>query len=107
MKTPLLRLLAAGTLTAAPLTLAADNPARLDPVQTTTLSAEGFPYALFETTIDHADLAGCPDGIDSATRFCRLTLAGDMAHVFVFALDGAQPLLAVHSFDLSGQLLPF
>ena len=36
-----------------------------------------------------------------------MTLAADLAHVFVFALDGAQPLLAVKSYELGDGFLPF
>jgi hypothetical protein len=36
-----------------------------------------------------------------------MTLAADMAHVFVFHYDGDQPLLAVKSYPLDDGCLPF
>lgn len=87
---------------AAPLAAWAENAA-----QSVTIGASGFPYALFETTVEHADLTQCPTGIDTQTQFCRLTLAADAAHVFVFELYGDQPLRAVHSYDLANGLPQF
>lgn len=66
-----------------------------------------FTYAVFETAVEHADLPACPAAFDPEAVFCRMTLAGDMAHVFVFALDGDQRLLAVRSYPLDGDFLPF
>jgi hypothetical protein len=66
-----------------------------------------FTYSVFEFTVEHADLATCPPGIDDRLHFCRLTLAAESLHVFVFALDGDQPLVAVHSYPLEGAGLPF
>lgn len=66
-----------------------------------------FTYAVFETAVEHADLASCPAAFDPEVVFCRMTLAGEMAHVFVFALEGDQRLLAVRSYPLDGDFLPF
>ncbi|AVO36474.1 hypothetical protein [Pukyongiella litopenaei] len=52
-------------------------------------------YELFETAIEHVDLDTCPGEFDGDASFCRMTLASDMAHIFVFSHDGDQPLLAV------------
>ena len=68
--------------------------------ETVILDTSGFTYELFEYTVEHADLATCPEGFDPDEMFCRLTLAADMAHVFVFSLDGDQPLVAVQSHEL-------
>ena len=64
-------------------------------------------YAVFETAIDHADLEACPRQFDPEQVFCRMTLAAEQAHVFVFAHDGEQPLLAVKHYDLDDEFLPF
>jgi hypothetical protein len=64
-------------------------------------------YAVFETSIDHVDLADCPAQFDPDAVFCRMTLASEMAHVFAFSHDGDQPLLAVKSYELDSDFLPF
>ena len=64
-------------------------------------------YALFEQTVEHADLAGCPSEFDTETQFCRMTLADERAHVFVFDLERDQPLQAVKSYDLAEGLPAF
>lgn len=71
------------------------------------LPGGGFTYEVFEASIDHADLEDCPVDFDSDANFCRLTLANEQAHVFVFSYDGDQPLLAVKSYDLGDGFLPF
>jgi hypothetical protein len=76
-------------------------------VETVSLDDARMTYEIYETSIEHADLSGCPEGIDEARHFCRLTLAAERAHVFVFALDGDQPLVAVHSYDLDAGLPGF
>lgn len=67
----------------------------------------GLSYALFERSVDHADLENCPEQFDPEAVFCRLTLAAEEAHVFVFAYDGDQPLLAVRHYELDDEFLPF
>jgi hypothetical protein len=49
----------------------------------------------------------CPAEFDMDKMFCRMTLADDRAHVFVFDLDADQPLLAVKSYDLDEGLPQF
>lgn len=66
-----------------------------------------FTYELYEATVEHVDLMGCPAQFDTDVVFCRMTLASDLAHVFVFALDGDQRLLAVKSYPLDDGFLPF
>ena len=57
-------------------------------------------YDQFEMTLEHADLAVCPEPLAAPDRFCRLTIANDELHVFAFA-DTAegQPLVAVQSWS--------
>ncbi|PKQ11083.1 MAG: hypothetical protein CVT70_16090 [Alphaproteobacteria bacterium HGW-Alphaproteobacteria-1] len=76
-------------------------------VETVSLDDARMTYEIYETSIEHADLPGCPEGIDTGRHFCRLTLAAERAHVFVFSLDGDQPLVAVHSYDLDAGLPGF
>lgn len=64
-------------------------------------------YELFEATIQHVDLADCPAQFDPDVVFCRMTLAADLAHVFAFRYDGEQALLAVKSYELDDEFLPF
>ncbi|TMV08631.1 hypothetical protein FGK63_05785 [Ruegeria sediminis] len=66
-----------------------------------------FTYEIFETAVEHADLEGCPAEFDPEAVFCRLTVAADMAHVFVFSYNGDQPLLAVKGYELGDGFLPF
>ncbi len=98
-------LLLATALTLAPLAANAADPAV--PTATAAIGATGFTYALFETTVEHADLATCPPGIDTSRMFCRLTLASDLIHVFIFALDGDQTLTAIQSYDMADGLPRF
>lgn len=67
----------------------------------------GLTYEVFETAIEHADLENCPAQFDSEANFCRITLANEQAHIFVFSHGGNQPLLAVKSYDLCDDFLPF
>lgn len=69
--------------------------------------AGGLPYAVFEAAVEHADLAGCPAGFDTEKVFCRLTIANDAAHVFVFSWEGEQQLQAVRTYALGDGFLPF
>jgi hypothetical protein len=91
-------------------------PATLAPASTAGGQGEGdgssladgvMTYAVFERSVDHADLDSCPEQFDPDQVFCRLTLAAEMAHVFVFAFDGEQPLVAVEHYDLDDDFLPF
>ena len=58
-------------------------------------------YAIFEEAIEHADLANCPAAFASDDTFCRLTLANEQAHVFVFSNEGDQRMIAVQSYELT------
>lgn len=58
-----------------------------------------FTYEMFEAAVPHADLESCPGDFAQREVFCRLTMAGGMLHVFVFSLEGDQPLLAIESRD--------
>ena len=66
-----------------------------------------LPYAVFESSVDHVDLADCPDDLDAEQYFCRMTLAAEQANVFVFSFDGDQPLAMVRHFPLEGDGLPY
>ena len=74
---------------------------------TTELADGRITYEIFEHAVEHVDLATCPAEFDTETQFCRMTLADDRAHVFVFSLDGDQVLAAVKSYDLSDGLPQF
>lgn len=92
MKTlPLTALCLASLMGLAPLAARADTPDALEGSMT---------YEVFEHSIEHADLAACPAEFDDETQFCRITLADDRLHVFVFGYDGDQTLQAVRSYDL-------
>ncbi len=66
-----------------------------------------FTYEVFEQAVDHVDLENCPAEFDPEIVFCRMTLATEMANIFVFAFEGEQPLLAIKSYELGGEFLPF
>lgn len=74
---------------------------------TTYIPAAAFTYEVYEATIEHVDLADCPAEFDPDAVFCRMTLAADLAHIFAFSYDGDQPLLAVKSYELDDDFLPF
>lgn len=71
------------------------------------LEGGAFIYEVFEQAVDHVDLENCPAEFDPEVVFCRMTLASEMANVFVFSFDGDQPLLAVKSYELGSDFLPF
>lgn len=66
-----------------------------------------FTYEMFEHSVDHVDLENCPAEFDAETAFCRMTLAAEAANVFVFSFAGDQPLVAVKSYELDDDFLPF
>ena len=66
-----------------------------------------FTYEVFEASVAHVDLEGCPAEFDPEVVFCRMTLNNEMANVFVFSYDGDQPLLAVKAYELTDGFLPF
>ncbi|MFB2532263.1 hypothetical protein ACEYYB_00735 [Paracoccus sp. p4-l81] len=57
-------------------------------------------YATFEATVPHADLTDCPAALAGPDRFCRMTLAAETIGVWVFSLNGDQPLLALQTYDV-------
>lgn len=85
----------------------ASGPGETHHTGTSYLANGVFTYEAFETSVEHVDLEGCPVEFDAEANFCRMTLAADMAHVFVFAYDGDQPLLAVKAYELDDGFLPF
>lgn len=49
-------------------------------------------YDLFEASVAHVDLDGCPAEFDPEVVFYRMTLNNEMANVFVLACEGDQIL---------------
>ncbi len=94
-------------LALAPAAARASGPGERHPEGVAYLPGGALTYDVFEAAVAHADLEGCPEEFDPDAVFCRLTLASDAAHVFVFALDGDQPLLAVKSYELTDGFVPF
>ncbi|SMX50763.1 hypothetical protein [Maliponia aquimaris] len=64
-------------------------------------------YEVFEQAVTHVDLENCPAQFDPDVVFCRMTLANEMANVFVFSFADDQPLLAVKAYALDSEFLPF
>lgn len=56
-------------------------------------------YSAFEYAVPHLDLEECPAALARDGAFCRASVASDALHVFVFALEGEQCLLAVQSYN--------
>lgn len=104
---PLTSLCLAATLQATTLWASGPGEAAIGGEAVSYLAAGAFTYALFEQAVPHVDLAECPAEFDPEVVFCRMTLANDAANVFVFALGGEQPLLAVKSYALDDEFLPF
>lgn len=86
---------------------AASGPGETHHDGTSYLAQGVMTYEIFEASVEHVDLMGCPADFDADANFCRMTLASDLAHVFVFSYDGNQPLLAVKSYELGDGFLPF
>ncbi|RLJ59357.1 hypothetical protein BCF46_1506 [Litoreibacter meonggei] len=93
------------TLATSALASGADDKAHSG--DTTFLPDGAFTYEVFEASVEHADLEGCPKQFDTDVVFCRITLASDQAHIFVFSYEGDQPLMAVKPYDLTDGFLPF
>jgi hypothetical protein len=55
-------------------------------------------YATFEFAVPHLDLAACPADLARDGVFCRASTGNDAVHVFVFAQQGDQCLIAVKSY---------
>lgn len=62
--------------------------------------AGAMTYEIFEATVEHGDMPECPKAMAAEGRFCRVVLQNDMLHVFAFAEDGDQPMLAVMEYPL-------
>lgn len=57
-------------------------------------------YAAFEAAVPHADLADCPAALAAPDRFCRITLNVQTVSVWVFSMEGDQPLIALQPYDI-------
>lgn len=60
--------------------------------------AEGYLYSDFEASVPHIDLPACPEALTEVAAICRVTINHDALHIHVFAEEGDQPFLGVHSF---------
>lgn len=85
----------------------ASGPGEAHLTDTIYLGEGRMTYAAFEAAVPHVDIAGCPAQFDPDAVFCRMTLNAELAHVFVFAHDGDQPLLVIKSYGLDDGFLPF
>jgi hypothetical protein len=56
-------------------------------------------YPAFEFAVPHVDLETCPAAMAAEDVFCGASIASDALHVFAFAEDGEQCLVALQSFD--------
>ena len=56
-------------------------------------------YKVFEYAVAHLDLPECPSDLAQNGVFCRATAGQDAVHVFVFAQQGEQCLVAVKSYS--------
>ena len=63
-------------------------------------------YEIFEATVEHGDMPECPKALAAEGRFCRVVLQNDMLHVFAFAEDGDQPMVAVMEYPLDAVTFP-
>ncbi|MGY6632621.1 MAG: hypothetical protein ACXIU8_02640 [Alkalilacustris sp.] len=61
-------------------------------------AATDYVYADFEASVPHIDLPECPERLATEPAICRVTVANDALHVHVFAADGDQRFLGVHSY---------
>lgn len=75
-------------------------------VQPRKTPAGAMTYEIFEATVEHGDLPDCPKALAAEGRFCRVVLQNDMLHVFAFAEDGDQPMLAVMEYPLDAVTFP-
>jgi len=75
-------------------------------VQPRETPAGAMTYEIFEATVEHGDLPECPKALAAEGRFCRVVLQNDMLHVFAFAEDGDQPMLAVMEYPLDAVSFP-
>lgn len=96
--------LALGQEAAAPATPAPVTPA---PAAAPTTAPLVLSYAAFEASVPHADMVDCPTALAAPDRFCRMTLAAETVSVWVFALEGEQPLLALQPYDIEELTIEF
>ena len=75
-------------------------------VQPRETPAGAMTYEIFEATVEHGDMPECPKALAAEGRFCRVVLQNDMLHVFAFAEDGDQPMLAVMEYPLDAVTFP-
>lgn len=68
--------------------------------------AGAMTYEIFEATVEHGDMPECPKAMAQEGRFCRVVLQNDMLHVFAFAEDGDQPMVAVMEYPLDAITFP-
>ena len=79
-------------------------PINLAPPRETPAGA--MTYEIFEATVEHGDMPECPKAMAAEGRFCRVVLQNDILHVFAFAEDGDQPMLAVTAYPLDAISFP-
>ena len=58
--------------------------------------AGSLTYEMFETAVQHVNLAECPDELAGEGRFCRMTMHNDAFHVFAFS-EEEQVMVGLHS----------
>lgn len=75
-------------------------------VQPRDTPAGAMTYEIFEATVEHGDMPECPKALAQEGRFCRVVLQNDMLHVFAFAEDGDQPMVAVMEYPLDAVTFP-
>lgn len=110
MRSPLLRTLPALTLaTLCTLPAAASGPGENKSASgdVTYVGAARMTYKIYEASVPHVDLGSRPIQFDQDSVFCRMNLAAEMANIFVFRIEGDQPLLAIKSYALDDDFLPF
>ncbi|MGF1552448.1 MAG: hypothetical protein ACFBWO_08115 [Paracoccaceae bacterium] len=62
-------------------------------------------YAQFEFAVPHLDVETCPESLAGEARFCRVSAGNDVLHVYAFAEDGEQCLIAMTSIEEDGYAL--
>lgn len=58
---------------------------------------EMFTYDMFETAVQHVNLADCPEELAGEGRFCRMTMHNDAFHVFAFTENGEQLMVGLRT----------
>lgn len=70
------------------------------------VGAARMTHDISEASVPHVDPASCPVQSDPDAVLCRMTLAAEMANIFVFSIDGDQPLLAIKPYAPNSDFLP-